>query len=121
LPRFDLARPWGSLLIHFYILLGAIGVSEPTLLKAGTLLLFTMGWPFAVVVKKVSLAGIQATTRIAVPLALVVAVIFWRCELLQYQGLHASFLPVPPGYFMPDDEWNGEIIHFLSRTGSSTS
>jgi hypothetical protein len=117
LPRFDLATAWGFLLIHFYIVLGAIGVSEPTLLKVGGLLLFTIGLaPLLWWLRRFSMPRIQAATRIAFPLALVVTVIvgavsFYNIEVY----MHPSY-PVPTGYFMPDDEWNGEIIHFLSRT-----
>lgn len=117
LPRFDLATAWAFLLIHFYIVLGAIGVSEPTLLEAAGLLLLTIGLaPLLWRLGSFCLTRIQATTRIAFLLLLIIAVIVGALSFYTLNVyMHPSY-PVPPGCYMPNDEWNGEIIHFLSRT-----
>jgi hypothetical protein len=118
LPPFDLVGGWRSLLIHFHIVLRAIGVSEPTLMMAAGFALITIGlapllWWF----ERFSTSRLRAIIRIAFPLVLLVALIVGAVSFYKIKVFMDPAYPIPAGYYVPKgEEWNGETIHFLGRT-----
>lgn len=119
LPRFDLASAWETLLVHFQIVLRAIGVSKPTLPMQGGLLLISIALaPLLWWSGRFVTGTLQKTIRIAFPLFLLLALTLGAVGFYKIQVYMHPAYPVPEGYFFPGkaEEWNGEIIHFLGRT-----
>ena len=118
LPPFDLTSAWKSLLIHFDIVLHALGVSQPTLLLEGGLFLISIALaPLLWWSQKFVTGNVQTTTAIAFTLLLILALILGAVGFYKVEVFKDPVYPIPPGYYVPKgEEWNGELIHFLSRT-----
>lgn len=109
--------PLKSLLSHFDMLLRAVGIREAGLPTLGGLFLVSITCA-AILIWRL----LEAKNRLglvigfAFPLLLMVALVIGAIGFYKVESYVHPIYAIPNGSFVPQDEMNREIIHFLSRT-----
>jgi hypothetical protein len=116
-PSFDLAIALGPLASHVDIALRALGIGEAGLPMEITLMLATAALA-SMLIWRLRILRDQIATflQFAFPVLLIAALAVGMIGFYKVSAYLHPVYPIPKGYFIPQDEMNGQIIHFLSLT-----